>query len=395
MKALQALRTKVVLFRLSVPLVAFASLFAQPSRNSAAPGRMIDVDGHRLWLLITGAGPKTVVFESGIGDTHQSWNKVVPEVSKYARVVLYDRAGAGGSEPGPEPRSWAQMAKELHGLLRNAGVPGPYILVGHSLGGGIVRAFCQLYRGDVAGLVFVDPICADVFQGLTPEQLEAVAAQQEAMLHTPGELAEWRFLKPEGFHNFPELRALGAPPDVPTFLLIAGRDRPPNWSKALLREYGPWIGGDSEGRLLLTPDSGHYIQNDQPELVIEAIRRVVFPSAMRILENTIRERGVTAAVAQYHDLEQQYPREYLPQRLLNTLGYAQLRRKQIEEAIALFKLNTEVFPNAFNAYDSLAEAYAAHGDRDLAIANYRRSLALNPGNTNASEALQKLELPKP
>lgn len=74
---------------------------------------------------------------------------------------------------------------------------------------------------------------------------------------------------------------------------------------------------------------------------------------------------------------------------------AQLSRKQIEDAIALFKLNTEVFPNAFNAYDSLAEAYAAHGDRDLGIANYRRSLALNPGNSNASDALPRLKLPKP
>ena len=384
-----------MVFRFSVLLAAFASLFAQPLPNSTGPGRMMDVDGHRLWFLIAGAGPKTVVFDSGIGDTHQVWSNVVPEVSKYSQVVLYDRAGAGGSEPGPEPRSWAQMSKELHGLLHNAGIPPPYILVGHSLGGGNIRAFSQLYRGEVAGLVFVDPISADVFQGLTREQLEAVAAQQEAMLHTPGEQAEWRFLKTESFHNFPELRALGAPPDVPTFLLIAGRDRPPNWSKALLREYGPWIGGDSEGRLLLTPDSGHYIQHDQPELVIEAIRRVVFPSALEILEKTIRERGVSAAVAQYRDLERQYPPEYLPERLLNSLGYAQLRRKQIEDAIALFKLNTEVFPNAFNAYDSLAEAYAAHGDRDLAIENYRRSLALNPGNTNATDALRRLKLPKP
>ena len=82
--------------------------------------------------------------------------------------------------------------------------------------------------------------------------------------------------------------------------------------------------------------------------------------------------------------------EYFSERILNTLGYEQLRAKHIPEAIALFQLNVEVYPKAFNTYDSLAEAYAAKGDREAAIKNYRKSLSLNPDNTNAVESLKKL-----
>jgi tetratricopeptide (TPR) repeat protein len=89
-------------------------------------------------------------------------------------------------------------------------------------------------------------------------------------------------------------------------------------------------------------------------------------------------------------MKQRYPAEFFRENTLNTLGYQQLGAKRIQEAIALFKLNVEMYPAGFNTYDSLAEAYMVQGNREEAIKNYRKSLALNPNNTNAVSKLKQL-----
>ena len=101
--------------------------------------------------------------------------------------------------------------------------------------------------------------------------------------------------------------------------------------------------------------------------------------------------GVTRAIEEYRQLKRTKPDEYdFRESELNLLGYTLLRQGRVTDAIEIFKLNTEVFPQGFNTYDSLAEAYAAHGDRELAIENYRKSLELNPQNQNAKERLRAL-----
>jgi pimeloyl-ACP methyl ester carboxylesterase len=117
---------------------------------------MVDVGGHRLHINCTGTGSPTVVIDAGLGDWSTSWGFVQPEVAKVTRVCTYDRAGMGWSEPGPLPRVASQFAKELHALLHNAKIPGPYILVGHSLGGLPVRMFTHDYPSEVAGVVLID-----------------------------------------------------------------------------------------------------------------------------------------------------------------------------------------------------------------------------------------------
>jgi tetratricopeptide (TPR) repeat protein len=116
----------------------------------------------------------------------------------------------------------------------------------------------------------------------------------------------------------------------------------------------------------------------------------MFPGVERQLGRTIKSRGVPAAISQYRQMRRRYPIEYFNEGSLNRLGYQQLAAHHIEEAIELFKLNVEMYPKGFNTYDSLGEAYMVHGDRRLAITNYRKSVALNPANTNAAEMLKKI-----
>jgi pimeloyl-ACP methyl ester carboxylesterase len=97
-----------------------------------------------------------VLFENGSADFSLVWGLVQPEVSKFTRACSYDRGGYAWSDPGPQPRSFAQLNLELHTALENAGVRGPYVLVGQSYGGFVVRAFAEAYKGEVAGVVLVD-----------------------------------------------------------------------------------------------------------------------------------------------------------------------------------------------------------------------------------------------
>lgn len=110
-----------------------------------------------------------------------------------------------------------------------------------------------------------------------------------------------------------------------------------------------------------------------------------------VIAKTIEQKGIDAAISQYRELKRTQPAEYnFSETFLNDLGYNLLAGKKLKEAIEIFKLNVEMFPQSSNAYDSLGEAYMVNGDKEPAIKNYEKSLELNPKNTNAVDMLKKL-----
>jgi pimeloyl-ACP methyl ester carboxylesterase len=123
------------------------------------PGKLIDIGGWRLHLNCTGevhASQLTVLLEAGKGDFSVEWSLVQPGVAKFVRVCSYDRAGDGWSDLGPHPRTFHQIVYELHTLLDKAGVKPPFVLVGHSYGGWLVRLYASIYPTEVAGMVLVE-----------------------------------------------------------------------------------------------------------------------------------------------------------------------------------------------------------------------------------------------
>jgi len=154
-------RIFVGLFTVAIVLAAvgasYQSLSAARDRHAhPMPGQLVDIGGYRMHIHCTGQGTPTVILDSGLGDSYISWHKVQPQIAQFTHVCSYDRAGLGYSDSSPRHRASKDIAEELYTLLHNAGIPPPYILVGHSMGGYDVRLYASLYRNEVVGMVLVD-----------------------------------------------------------------------------------------------------------------------------------------------------------------------------------------------------------------------------------------------
>lgn len=295
-------------------------------RDHPPPGRMVDIGGHRLHLHCIGTGSPTVVLEAAAPGWSLYWSLVQPEVAKVTRVCAYDRAGLGWSERGPLPRTAQRMARELHRLLERAGIPGPYVLVGHSLGGFVVRLYHHEYPKDVAGIVLVDAgqelelhrpefrtffnsgkamlplIRAMTILGiprlsLSFEQLPPFLVKQEEKVPEtirPMLRAGWlrtsyaTTLNDEAnalSDTLYQVQRIGTLGDVPLVVLTATGpawwpDMPEDVNPARFKKMWLELQHDlttlsSNSRQVLADQSSHFIQFDQPALVIDAILQVV------------------------------------------------------------------------------------------------------------------------
>jgi pimeloyl-ACP methyl ester carboxylesterase len=215
---------------------------------SARPRRLeVDVGGFRLFVECRGAGSPTVVFDAGLNETGGSWTSILPAVARETRACSFDRAGRGASDPRPgnSPATIATLADELHTLLTRGRIGGPYVLVGHSLGGVDSLVFAARHPTDTAGLVFVDTPDPDILAG------RGVLLDGDEPIDMRPLAAEVRGV------------TLGATPAM--VLFASGR---PDSAAALARR-------STNHSLVFVPRTGHHIHQERPRLVIEAIRQVV------------------------------------------------------------------------------------------------------------------------
>ena len=284
---------------------------ARDRRFNAMPGRLVEVGGYKMHIDCTGQGSPVAVLDAGLGDSYISWRKVQPEMAKITRVCSYDRAGLGYSGSSSRGRTSKVIAEELHTLLQNAGIAGPIILVGHSMGGYDVRLFTSLYRNQVAGMVLVDASHPEQQKRFPPalNDLDAGWIREEEFLEftTPfgiprllgfcGHDVEVRAAECN-FHSaregvaelkaFPESAAqaatTGSLGDMPLAVLSHDPDTPqPDLPEDLVKPTNDaWQQMQTElahlstrGRQVIAKNSGHHIQLDRPDVVIEAVHNVV------------------------------------------------------------------------------------------------------------------------
>jgi pimeloyl-ACP methyl ester carboxylesterase len=229
-----------------------------------ARDQVFGIAGQNLHIEVIGEVGPTVVFEAGLGNDLSTWHLVAPAVAKFARVVLYDRAGLGKSLPLTRPNApitASAVARSLHGLLQKAEVASPYILVGHSLGGLYVQMFARLYPKDVSSVLLLDSSSA-----AAPPELKTRARL------APGSAA---YLEEEGIAASNQEVEKAAPfPDVP-LTVIAATDHGPffrRWEGVLLRLQQQLAQLSPQGRLIVAQGSGHDIQIDRPALVVSSLK---------------------------------------------------------------------------------------------------------------------------
>jgi pimeloyl-ACP methyl ester carboxylesterase len=161
-------------FSFAAALIAFGFLYQwlgshYDRRRYAGEGRWIDIgEGRKLYLLEKGSGGTTVLFESGIAATNLNWFHIQEKVSSFSTTASYDRGGLGWSSPCRSPRTPINIASELHKMLNEAGIKPPYILVGHSFGGLVMRQFAVLYPEEVTNIILVDPMRCEEWPPLDP-----------------------------------------------------------------------------------------------------------------------------------------------------------------------------------------------------------------------------------
>lgn len=302
------------------------------------PGKMVDVGGWRLHLNCTGkarAGQPTVILESGVGDFSTAWSLVQPKVSGFARVCSYDRAGDGWSDLGPHPRTMRQHVFELHTLLEKAGVPPPYVLVGSSYGGVLVRLYAATYPAEVAGMLLVDggrlnprrfingklvalpdiatgqaiplvktgnPLREGDIPAAARAQIEAAAKRTAPTANEPPRdklpadvqrMRTWVLSQVKHYAAYAnpfeaeELALMIADRkskehplgDIPLIVLTAGRPEYGPEKQALederTKDQAMLTTLSRKGKQIVAKGSGHHIQIEVPELVIESIRELI------------------------------------------------------------------------------------------------------------------------
>ena len=139
------------------------------------PGRLVSIGAHRLHIRCDGDRAPTVIFDAALGGSSLSWSLVQPAIARLTRACTYDRAGFGWSDAGPLPRTASRIADELRDLLRVTAVPPPYVLVGHSYGGLVMRSYAARHPNDVAGFVLIEPAIPEEWTNPTDQQRALIA----------------------------------------------------------------------------------------------------------------------------------------------------------------------------------------------------------------------------
>jgi pimeloyl-ACP methyl ester carboxylesterase len=370
----------------------------------------VNVDGGKLFYEMAGEGEYIVLIHDGV--VHREiWDGQFPVLAKNNRVVRYDRRGYGRSPNSQSPYSNIEDLNQLFTQLKIDKAT----LFGMSAGGGLAIDFTLEYPAKVNALVLVgavvsgygysshmltrggrinsfaelvkDPKKTIKYLGwedpytIYPKNIKAKNKCLKLLEENPINVNrdKYIYLRPPRRPAADFLSEI----QVPALILVGEYDIPDVQAHAGVIEFGI-----PNAKREIMPRSGHLIPLEKPDLFNAAVLKFMVRYKFTEIMNS---KGVDAAVQYFHKKREHEPDIVLFDELeMNSLGYSFLQNGKIKDAIELFKLNTIMFPDSGNVFDSLGEAYLKDGQKDLAIENYEKSIEIDPSNANAKEILKSL-----
>lgn len=264
-------------------------------------GEIVDVGEYKLHVYALGdkTNLPTIILESGLGtpSSYKDWEDIQVELSKYTRVISYDRAGYGWSESASNERTAEQIADDLFKLLEKAEEKGPFLLVGHSFGGFTSQVFAHKYKGDVAGLVLIDSSHVDQEGGFSKgesylirglKELGAgrilelinmlpIYSNDELSVHffhqhfyNDNQISELEYMMTKSAEQVRAAQAEGFG-NIPLFILSAEHEEYQEWSELQAQTASL----SSDGKHIVVKDASHYIHKDKPQIVIDSIMGMI------------------------------------------------------------------------------------------------------------------------
>ena len=361
---------------------------------------LIDVGGYRLnFHIIKGKG-MPILFHSGSGADVTMWDTILKPIADitHATLITFDRAGFGKSELDTSNHELDKhgILQGIEGLetgLKKLGYNGNMMLVASSFGGFCATLYAARHPSTIKAAVLIDAnhVCWFTDTYVDSEMIERI--RDSAIIKNQNLAYYYQSLN---LRNTVELmKKTPFPATIPVIDLVSETNFPDSVRAARWRLCHRQFADAQPNREGITAyGCGHVIFNDNPSLVINAIVKAYAGNLGKEQSNEIMKRFLSYSLEEVNRDRKREVQFRHSMDDLNSWGSSLLQQGKKEKAIEVFKLNVLLYPERANVYESLAQAYEAAGHKDLAIKNYKRSLELSPGNTNAEDHLKKL-LPPP
>jgi len=255
------------------------------SCHEVPPGKMISFGDYKLHFYDNGTGRPPVIIEPGIKCTMEVYDSLRVAMSKLTRVITYEHAGIGFSTRSPEPRSLQNYVRELRLLLQKEKIDPPYILIGHSMGGFIIRYYAHLYPDEVAGLIFIDQPPDDWFHYIRSthtqtevDMFDAMFVPERSTFYTGVSKEELIMYEP----NTETLRGIRIPPHIPVRMLTSVQygdlqiklGYRPEDMKVWAEMQAQILEGVADAKQIITETGGLFLHQTEPGLVLDAVREL-------------------------------------------------------------------------------------------------------------------------
>ncbi|GAB4014957.1 hypothetical protein GCM10028808_38920 [Spirosoma migulaei] len=352
----------------------------------------MEVGGYKLHFTIWKGKGIPILFEAGGGDDGSVWNKLVRPLVHItgATLITYDRAGFGKSTLDTSKHGIVNGIRGLEIGLQKLNYTGDVMLVAHSQGGLYATLYAHRHPDQVKAAVLFDASTScwfdekrlSVLQSSNDLEKEKFKAKRPGLYYQFGDLTK----------NVSVVRQSPFPLVIPVLDLVA--ENPPFTDKIEIEDWKrchqEFVGAASKRNGTVAYASGHYIFDDNPSLAIISIVKAYSSIVDAKTRLDVLNRGLDYAVKAVNEAKKEEAAYRHSEGELNSWGYSLLSKGQLEQALAVFKLNVALNPTSWNVYDSYGETLLKNGQKQEAIQMYQKSIELNPGSKNGKKVLDEL-----